>query len=343
MKRAESLIISTTSAVAFVAICSPAFAQELVVATFGGSWLDNTKECIGKPFEQKTKAHVTFVPSSSAQTAAKLRATRNHPEFDVAYMEVQFARQIKVENLMMPLDASQLTNLPDVIASVKDPDNDFVGVSLSALAIAYDPRVVKAPPASWADLWNPQFKGKIAIPDISQTGGQQLLIAAARLHGGSIENIDPGVEAIKQLKPNVVTFWTQPDQVVALFERGDIVITPWYVDRIGAAAAKGLSVAVAFPKEGAIGSFPTTSIPVGSSNVKLAHEFINTAISPDAQRCFAEKQFGGPVNQKVTLPPAVANAVPYGENRSKLFFPNFDEMSKQLPTWTERWGREIGR
>src|SRR5689334_6397322 len=135
MTHCDPLRSVRTCSIAFALISSPVFAQELVVATFGGSWLDNTNECIGKPFEQKTKAHVTFVPSSSAQTAAKLRATRNHPEFDVAYMEVQFARQIKAEKLMMPLDTSQLTNLPDVVASVKDPDNDFVGVSLSALAI----------------------------------------------------------------------------------------------------------------------------------------------------------------------------------------------------------------
>jgi spermidine/putrescine-binding protein len=60
--------------------------------------------------------------------------------------------------------------------------------------IAYNTNLVKTPPASWADVWKAEFKGKLAIPDISGTSGQQFLMAAARLHGGSLENIDPGFE-----------------------------------------------------------------------------------------------------------------------------------------------------
>src|SRR5439155_307489 len=103
----------------------------------------------------------------------------------------------------------------------------------------------------------PSFKGKLAIPDISGTSGQQFLMAAARLNGGSIENIDPGFEAIKKLKPNVQMMYTQPDQIIPLFERGDIAVAVWYTDRTGAAAAKGVPVAASYPKEGAIGVDPS--------------------------------------------------------------------------------------
>ena len=59
----------------------------------------------------------------------------------------------------------------------------------------------------------------------------------------------------------MVTYYTQADQIVALLERGDIVIAPWYIDLVGAAAAKGVPVALAFPEEGAIRIIPTVSIP----------------------------------------------------------------------------------
>jgi len=39
-----------------------------------------------------------------------------------------------------------------------------------------------------------------------------------------VENIDPGFEAIKKLKPNVQMMYTQPDQIIPLFERGDIAV-----------------------------------------------------------------------------------------------------------------------
>src|SRR5260370_7286454 len=88
--------------------------------------------------------------------------------------------------------------------------------------ITYNTNLVKTPPTSWADLWKPSFKGKLAIPDISGTSGQQFLMAAARLNGGSVENIDPGFEAIKKLKPNIQMMYTQPDQIIPLFEPADI-------------------------------------------------------------------------------------------------------------------------
>ena len=140
--------------------------------------------------------------------------------------------------------------------------------------ITYNTNLVKTPPTSWADLWKPEWKGKLAIPDISGTSGQQFLMAAARLNGGSIENIDPGFEAIKKLKPNVQMMYTQPDQIIPLFERGDIAVAVWYTDRTGAAAAKGVPVAAAYPKEGAIGIVPTVSVPKASQKRELAQKYI---------------------------------------------------------------------
>ena len=138
--------------------------------------------------------------------------------------------------------------------------------------ITYNTNLVKTPPTSWADLWKPEWKGKLAIPDISGTSGQQFLMAAARLNGGSLENIDPGFEAIKKLKPNVQMMYTQPDQIIPLFERGDIALAVWYTDRTGAAAAKGVPVAAAYPKEGAIGIVPTVSVPKAQPEARARPE-----------------------------------------------------------------------
>jgi putative spermidine/putrescine transport system substrate-binding protein len=209
--------------------------------------------------------------------------------------------------------------------------------------ITYNTNLVKTPPQSWADLWKPAFKGKLAIPDISGTSGQQFLMAAARLHGGSIENIDPGFEAIKKLKPNIQMMYTQPDQIIPLFERGDIALAVWYTDRTGAAAAKGVPVAAAYPSEGAIGIVPTVSVPKGSQKRDLAQKYIAVTLSPEGQQCFAQTQFAGPTNKKVQLPADLAKLVPYGPLVQRMFFPDTDLVAKKFPEWSERWGREIAR
>jgi spermidine/putrescine-binding protein len=324
-------------------IAAGAQAQEIAVGIFGGTFADNTRACHVANFEKATNAKVRFVLGSSTQNLAKLRATKGNPELDVAYMDLAIATQAKNEGLLSKLDTSKLSNYGDVYDSAKEKEGRFVGMMYGASAIAYNPKLVKEPPTSWADLWKPEYKGKLAIGDISGTTGIHLVIAAARLKGGSLDNVDPGFAAIKELKPNVVMMYSQADQVVPLFERGDIAIAIWYPDRVGAAAAKGLSVKVAFPKEGAIGILPTVSVPEGSKNKALGEKFIDTLLSAEGQKCFAEKQFAGPVNKKVQLDAKLAEVLPYGPSVEKMHFPDPEKTAKLLPAWNERWGREIAR
>jgi putative spermidine/putrescine transport system substrate-binding protein len=201
-----------------------ASAQELVVAIFGGSFADNTQECAVKPFEAQTGASVQFVLGSSVQTAAKLRAAGDQSGVDVSYMDIQIVKQAQNEDLLETIDYDQLSHVGDLYDSAKDPDQNWVSLMYSGTAIAYNPNEISDPPTSWHDIWDPQYQGRLALPDISGTSGQQFLIAAARLNGGSLEDVDPGFAAIEQLKPHVVTYYTQADQIVSLLERGDIVI-----------------------------------------------------------------------------------------------------------------------
>ncbi len=321
----------------------PALADELVVATFGGTFVDNSKKCHATAFEKATGSSVKYVLGSSVQTMAKLRAAGARSEFDVAYMDSQIVKQAKAEGLLQPLESAKIAGWSDLYDASRDKDGYWVSMMFAGTIITYNTNLVKTPPTSWADLWKPEWKGKLAIPDISGTSGQQFLMAAARLHGGSVENIDPGFEAIKKLKPNIQMMYTQPDQIIPLFERGDIALAVWYTDRTGAAALKGVPVAAAYPKEGGIGIVPTVSVPKASQKRELAQKYIATLLSPEGQLCFGQSQFAGPTNKKVQLPPDLAKLVPYGPIVERMFFPDTDLVARKFPEWSERWGREIAR
>jgi len=318
-------------------------AQDLNVAIFGGSFADNVRFCVADPFQRATGSRVNFQLGNSVQNAARLRATRGRPDVDIAYMDLQVAVQARGEGLLDQVDATRLTNLADIYPSAVDPERRWIGFMYSATAIAYNPREMRTPPQAWADLWSPALRGRIALGDISATSGQHFLIAAARLNGGSVENVDPGFRAIRELRPHVVTLYTQADQVVQLMERGDIAAAVWFSDRVGAAARSGVPVAVVFPREGAIGILPTFSIPVGARNKALAEQYMDRALSQEAQRCFAERQFAGPTNRRVELPAELAALVPYRESVERLYFPPPETVAQNLPAWTDRWNREIAR
>jgi spermidine/putrescine-binding protein len=335
-----ALALAGALALAFV---QGASAEELVIAVYGGSFHDDTKTCHVAAFEKATGARGVTVLGSSVQTAARLRATRGRPDVDIAYMDLEVAVQAKAEGLLEKVDTSKLVHVKDIVPSAIDPDGNYIGFMTAATVIAYNPQVVKTKPTSWADLWKPEFKGKLALGDITGTSGLQFLLAVNKMRGGTLENVDKGLAAVKELLPSAVTLYTQADQIVSLFERGDVVIAPWYPDRIGSAAAKGVPVAVAYPKEGGVGILPTVSIPKGAKNPQLAMKYIDVLLSPEGQKCFAEKKFAGPVNRKVELSPAAAKVVPFGESLDRLWFPDAKYVAAHRQEWTERWKREMAR
>jgi putative spermidine/putrescine transport system substrate-binding protein len=332
-----------TLAAALLCVALPAAAQELVVGSFGGSFADNVKACHVAAFEKATGATVSLKLGNSSQFAAAIRATGGKPDMDVVFIDNSLAAQVHGEKLSETLDRKKLTNAADVIATAWGKDESYVVAMVSATALVYNPKMVKAPPTSWLDLFDPAYAGKYAIGDISGTSGWQYFLALNKLKGGTLENIDPGIEAIKPLAKGSPVLYTQADQLISLFERGEIAIAPWYPDRAGVAMDKGLSLAVAYPKEGAVGILPVVMIPKGTSKADLAHKFVDQVLSAEGQGCFSERAYIGAVNTKVKLSEKLQKIVPFGETLKNAWFIDPEVVAKNIPNWTRRWQREVAR
>lgn len=343
MKRFPRYVLAAGAVVSSLLATTPVLAQELVVGIFGGSFVDDSKVCHINDFEKNNGAKVALKLGNSSQFAAAIRATGGKSDFDVVYIDNSLATQLKNEKLLEVIDRSKLSNATDISPRAFDKDNQYVVFMTGATVLVYDSKKVKTPPTSWNDLYKPEFAGKLAIGDISGTAGLQLLLALNRAKGGTLENMDAGFAAIKPLAQESVTLYTQADQIVSLFERGEIVIAAWYPDRAGSAIDKGLPLAVAYPKEGAVGILPALVIPKGAKNPALALKYINEVLSRQGQTCFAERKYAGPVNMQVKLSEKAAKIVPNGATFDNLWFPDPEAVMKGLPEWTKRWQREIAR
>ncbi|NDZ17622.1 ABC transporter substrate-binding protein [Variovorax sp. WS11] len=341
MKPMFSRCLVSTLMAAF--LCGIAQAEELVVGIFGGSFADDSKTCHIAAFEKATGAKVSLKLGSSSQFAAGIRATGGKSDFDVVYIDNSLASQLKNEKLLEAIDKSKLSNAPDISPRAFDKDGQYVVFMTGATVIVYDTKQVKTPPTSWADLAKPEFAGRLAIGDISGTSGSQFLMALNRMKGGTLDNMNPGFEAIKPLAKSSVTLYTQADQIVSLFERQEIAAAVWYPDRAGSAIDKGLPLAIVYPQEGAVGILPALVIPKGAKSPALALKYIDQVLSKDGQTCFAERKYAGPVNTQVKLSDKAAKIVPYKESFDKLWLPDPEAVAKSLPEWTKRWQREVAR
>lgn len=328
----------------FLAFVPFSVANEITVAMYGGSFADMTKKCYIEPFEQMYNAKVNVVIGTSVENLAKLRAQKNNPQIDVAYMDWSVALQAKNEGLIEKLDPANILAMADLYEKAIDKDGYIVAQLFAATGIVYNTEFVKEPPTSWKDLWDPKYKGKIALSDITGTAGYQTLLMAAKIHGGDITNLDPGFEAIKKLKDSIVTFYTHADQLVSLLERGEVWIAPWYHDRAAFTQQKGVPVAFVFPAEGSVAILPGLTIVKGTQNKALAEKYINLILEAEGQKCFAENMFEGPVNKKVKLDPELAKKMPYGQEQiERMYVPDYAYVSEHRGAWTERWNKEITR
>src|ERR1700729_1987915 len=146
--RLFNLGFALAATLAATAIAPAAQAQQIVVATFGGVFADDTKTCNIAPFEKATGAKVVTQLGNSVQHAAAIRAMGGHPTYDVAYMDNSLATQLNNEGLLAPIDVAKLTSYPDLDKSAFGPNNSYVAFEVSATAITYNPKAVDPPPTS---------------------------------------------------------------------------------------------------------------------------------------------------------------------------------------------------
>ncbi|MFD0388088.1 hypothetical protein ACFQ4K_09995 [Tistrella bauzanensis] len=83
----NAAITAAVAACLAAAMPAAASAEELVIATFGGSFAEDTKTCHIAAFEKATGATVAMKVGSSVQHAAAIRAMGGRSQFDVAYMD----------------------------------------------------------------------------------------------------------------------------------------------------------------------------------------------------------------------------------------------------------------
>jgi putative spermidine/putrescine transport system substrate-binding protein len=317
--------------------------RELTVIVYGGSFEEGWKKAVIAPFEAANPGiKVRIATGLTMETVAMMRAQKGDPKIDVIMMDEVGAAQANAEGLYEPLTAAAIPNMDKLYPQFRIAGDPYTKFMYVAQALAYDKSRIKVPPTSFKDLWNPAYKGFVAIPDIDTTHGTMLLMMAARINGGGERNIAPGFDALKTLKPGIVTFWKQHAQVSQMFTQGDIWITSWTSDRAQGLIAAGGNVGWVVPQEGAYIIDSTIGIAKGSRQLEAAQRYIDFVLGEAAQRANAQYTNLAPVNRDVKLSPEVAARLPAGEDNLKKLMPaDWNYVTTQRPQWVDRWNREI--
>lgn len=332
----------TLQACAMMIAASAVSAQDysgktLVVGTWGGDIERLLREHAAGPLEAATGAKVEFLLGGSGDRMAKLYAERENPTMDVTFQNIYEAPQALADGLVVAPDPEGDTYK----AIWPGMNNGCYAMSLVGLGIAYSKALVPNPP-EWADMWDPAYKGMIAMAPYPSSEGDGLLGVAARLEGTDEKNPDVAFAKVAELGSPKLTY-TSLDEVFALMDAGEVAMAPMISGYVLAALKEFEGIGFAFPTDpGPVLVRDMICQVANSPNPELAAMFIDLALGVPTQTAYAEEILFGPTNSNVILSEqAAADTINAPEEVEGLLQLDWPFVISQRADWTERWNKTI--
>jgi len=284
-------------------------ARELVIITYPGR-LSEPHRWLGDQMERRHAGlKVRLVPSDSQDIVAQIKAAQGYSPFDAMPNDEPPHITAMGEGYIAKRNDAALKNLPTVFPELLAKSQGYgVPATYSLVGIAYNAQLVKNPPQSWADLWKPEFKGKVGIARTSSNLGLATLAIAAKTFGGSERALDVGWDKLRELDPRASR---SPAILGQMLEREEIALAPLWNNNTAAAAEKGLPIKFAMPKPGAIAIISFFSAIAQARHPDLVNEWLDGILSAEYQaRAAGSPYFFGPTVRGVTVPEAARPYTP---------------------------------
>lgn len=249
------------------------------------TWGEYINDEIITAFTKETgiKVEVSAIESNESMYA-KLKLQGKNSSYDVITPSNYFVSRMIKEGMLSPLDHKQLPVIKELnqswLNASYDPKNkyslpEFLGVPL--IAFSTD-KFKKSDFKSWADLWKPEYKGKVQLlDDAREVFNIALLKLGKNPNTQNPKDIKLAFEELKKLRPNVVAF--NSDNPEASFISGDVELGQMWNGSMKIAKDEGAAVDSVYPKEGTVLWVDTLAIPKYAKNKKAAHKLINFLLS----------------------------------------------------------------
>lgn len=288
---------TTLAASLALMVAAPAFANELVVYS---SRADNLLKPVVAEYEKKTGTKVQLVGGQAGPLMEKIRAEGSNTPADV-FITVDGGNlwQATQMGLLRPINSPTLkANIP---ASLRDPKNQWYGLSVRARTIFYNTNKVKpAELSSYAALADAKWKGRLCLRTSNNVYNQSLVgTMIANLGAVKTEQIVKGWVANLAAPP----FANDTAMLEAIGAgRCDVgIANTYYYGRLMDKQPK-LPLGIFWANQQTSGTHVNIAgagVTTHAKNEKGAVRFLEWLSSDKAQNLFADINMEYPVNPKV--------------------------------------------
>ena len=334
-----SASMGAASAVAFTAPVASAEAGQVVVGTWGGDYGQLLSELIDKPLLEPKGIEVLQDVANADPRKTKLLAERQsrRGSMDVACLSDTDAYMVASMNAFEPVDDKKVPRLDKVFPELRT--ETAVPHIYSAQVILYNVNQVKTPPASYADLWDPKWRGKVGLVDILYPANT---LAAALAGGGGVSNFDPAEQKLMELRSLDVKIYPSNEAIAAALKSEEVWLTTMWLARGFMWKKAGIPLSHVIPKEGAASIIFEASVPRNARNKEAGFAYLDAMLDPKAQIAFADKMGYVPTVSDAVLPEDIASQVALSEaDRARLLKPDYKYQAERSQRTLDFWNKQF--
>ena len=289
-------------------------------------------------FEKKYHCKIIFEGTKSLTNLEKMVSNKAKPYLSIVMMDDPVLLLAAKEDVIEKVIPAKVPNLARIKPAAVHMDGMWANYQQPYTGVAYSTAKLKGV-ASWAEVWDGRYKGKVILPSLQNTEGLANFFMAAHLETGkpmqeAQYSADAAFKKLKALKGNLLTIYTQMPQAFNLLEQGEAwmisgALSSYAMERKRAGAALELAA----PKEGVM------AMPSGIAKVKngpepeLAYAFLNEMLGVEYQTILSEVA--------AALPTNTATPVPASLPKVDVFVPDWAYVSQHRKAWVERWDKEM--
>lgn len=316
--------------------------KEIQIGIWGGAQGEFVKKQIIPAFEKDFDCKVTPEEGFTLANIGKMRATKDNPKFSVMFVDDVAIPICKDEGLIAELPKADMPALEHLY-----PRFGFDGwgtaVAISVAGLFHNTSVT--PPATYAELWDPKYAGKLKLVSPKNTPSVFFLIVAAAVKSGkplpeAQYLVDDSFDKVAELKPNILNLFDNGPQAANEVAQGQADIGLLELSKyIYPATAKGAPVTMSFPKEGSFAGNNCQVLVKGGPNQDLAVAFMNRMIEPSVQKPLSEFALTAPPVAGVEFSDETLKYLAYPvEEMDKrgLFTPDWSYINGKRSAWTEK-------
>jgi len=284
--------------------------------------------------------------SSSDEITAVTTLSGQATQPDSVDVSPAFAQKGKEGGLFDTFKPSTWDDIPDVL---KDPDGQWVAAYYGLVGIGTVTEDVKNPPATWADLKKPEYKGLIVLNGDPRKSGSALaaVFAAALANGGSFDNAQPGIDYFAELHSSGNLLPT--DLSAASLSKGEVSIAiDWTYNMPGPTAqlkTAGKTLSTVVPTDGVYAGYYCQAAIKGSPNPNSGKLWVEWLVSDDGALNYLK---GGALPARYAsllkagkVSDAIKATLPNADQIAKIAFPTQAQTDAATALVTAQWGPKV--